>query len=949
MQVTLAAQQAAQAKADAANAQAQAALNQAKAALANAQQLQDQYASLVAQQTSQLAQSAATKVAADPYASANAKAAAQAAAAQAATPVIILNGGATITRALGQTWVDPGVTVMDDVYTNLAASVKITGSVNTLAVGSNVLLYDVTDPTGYKATQVSRIVNVVKDTVPPVIPNALNKTVFNLALGATFSGTQAITASDNIDGNILTTVTGTVNMSAVGTYKVTHTVTDSSGNTATLVYTVNVADVTPPTIALNGASTMSLTINSAFTDPGVTVSDNWDKGLKATVTGAVNTAALGTYTLTYNAKDAAGNAATAVTRTINVVAKPKGVTVTIFNEAVMYPLWNSSTPTALTPAEKQALVAKGAIAGAKVVVDNGGAASTYTTDVYGQVVIPGVSVGLHDFAVFADGYTWAAINQVTLDPTQKNQWSIPPLNTPNNNNGQSSHLALSVNLPAPAPANSIVELVLTDAKGNVYRAPATGWNNTTQTNNLADFQVYNMGANQTLAGVLTAREITCDIYGMNCNETNAGSLGKVSFTTQPWSSNNTPAGTVNVTYSPTHVTKPIVVSNVANPVIALNISNSTAAPGSVTPSGTNVGIQLNFTYADSYGTAQQGWGWLTNIHMTSVQDPYTGTWVQKVAPGLATGQLNLPNALPVGTVIQAKMTATDTPWNGNTGSSKPVNFVDLGVQTITVEAGSYPGFPVQQPLPASALKTQINVAFPAVAPTPMPVLTVQSLVPPVGITLDQGMGVNNWSQQLVAGNTVPYFNDWVNAQWDTYGNLIPIAFPHKFTSYQAITGKLNFYANGSGTVPGVNWTVDQDTSVGGVVSFASQITTPLNVSPYQTGNIIKVIPFNGGAVKAGEITLRMNDPYTSSTIWNITVPSNATSITLPAVPAGVVNPMVKGKSYSLDVSGIIPSGPGAPVDLTQWMYLNINGMFGGNYNPGMFRETYNISNIPYKY
>jgi len=48
------------------------------------------------------------------------------------------------------------------------------------------------------------------------------------------------------------------------------------------------------------------------------VTDNVDVGLTATVTGAVNTATVGTYTLTYNVSDAAGNAATAVTRTVSV-------------------------------------------------------------------------------------------------------------------------------------------------------------------------------------------------------------------------------------------------------------------------------------------------------------------------------------------------------------------------------------------------------------------------------------------------------------------------------------------------------------------------------------------------------------------------------------------------------------------------------------------------------
>ena len=79
-------------------------------------------------------------------------------------------------------------------------------------------------------------------------------------------------------------------------------------------------DATAPSIALVGASNISIVQGSAFVDPGVTVTDNMDNGLTATVTGSVNTAAVGVYTLQYNAKDLSGNAAATVTRTVKVVA-----------------------------------------------------------------------------------------------------------------------------------------------------------------------------------------------------------------------------------------------------------------------------------------------------------------------------------------------------------------------------------------------------------------------------------------------------------------------------------------------------------------------------------------------------------------------------------------------------------------------------------------------------
>lgn len=89
-------------------------------------------------------------------------------------------------------------------------------------------------------------------------------------------------------------------------------------------YTVNistgVADTVAPVITLNGASTINLTVGDSFTDPGATATDNVDGDLTASivVSGSVNTSVAGTYTLNYNVSDAAGNAATQVSRTVNV-------------------------------------------------------------------------------------------------------------------------------------------------------------------------------------------------------------------------------------------------------------------------------------------------------------------------------------------------------------------------------------------------------------------------------------------------------------------------------------------------------------------------------------------------------------------------------------------------------------------------------------------------------
>jgi hypothetical protein len=79
-----------------------------------------------------------------------------------------------------------------------------------------------------------------------------------------------------------------------------------------------VGDTTPPVITLNGSSTMSVVLNSSFTDPGASAHDNFDGFMVVTASGTVNTSVLGTYIITYTATDTAQNTAT-TTRTVHVV------------------------------------------------------------------------------------------------------------------------------------------------------------------------------------------------------------------------------------------------------------------------------------------------------------------------------------------------------------------------------------------------------------------------------------------------------------------------------------------------------------------------------------------------------------------------------------------------------------------------------------------------------
>ncbi|EGW53319.1 beta strand repeat-containing protein [Candidatus Endoriftia persephonae] len=238
-------------------------------------------------------------------------------------PVITLSGSDPMTVAAGSVFTDPGASASDIVEGDLSASIVTTGSVNTAAVGSYTLTYNVSDSAGNAATAVTRTVNVTDQTAPTITLSGDNP--MGVALGGTFTDPGA-SASDAIDGDISAnvTVSGTVDTNTLGSYTLTYNVSDSGGNAATPVTrTVEVKDLTGPVITLNGDNPQTVSVGATYSDPGATAIDNVDGDLSGSITasGSVNTAVAGIYTLTYSVTDAAGNSST-LDRTVVVADQP---------------------------------------------------------------------------------------------------------------------------------------------------------------------------------------------------------------------------------------------------------------------------------------------------------------------------------------------------------------------------------------------------------------------------------------------------------------------------------------------------------------------------------------------------------------------------------------------------------------------------------------------------
>ena len=178
--------------------------------------------------------------------------------------------------------------------------------------------------TGFSApgyTLVANDITIVKAEAP--IITLLGEAAMSLELGSTYTDPGA-TATDNIDGDITSSIVAVnlVDVNTVGTYTVTYNVSDAAGNAASQVSrTVNITpDVTIPVITLLGEAEVSLELGSTYTDAGATATDNIDGDITSSIVtvNPVDVNTVGTYSVTYNVSDTAGNGAFQVSRIVRV-------------------------------------------------------------------------------------------------------------------------------------------------------------------------------------------------------------------------------------------------------------------------------------------------------------------------------------------------------------------------------------------------------------------------------------------------------------------------------------------------------------------------------------------------------------------------------------------------------------------------------------------------------
>src|SRR5207245_1974661 len=167
------------------------------------------------------------------------------------------------------------------------------------------------------------------DTTPPTVSASPVSGIYTSAQSVTLTASEPSIIYYTTDGST-PTISSTSSPSPISGISISTSTTlkyfakdtaGNSGNVVTASYIIFIPDTVPPVITLKGTSPVSVQLGSIYVDAGATATDNIDGDITSSIitSNPVNTSVPGTYTITYDVSDKAGNAATQVTRTVNVV------------------------------------------------------------------------------------------------------------------------------------------------------------------------------------------------------------------------------------------------------------------------------------------------------------------------------------------------------------------------------------------------------------------------------------------------------------------------------------------------------------------------------------------------------------------------------------------------------------------------------------------------------
>lgn len=244
-------------------------------------------------------------------------------------PTLTLNGAAVVEIECGiEEYVELGASATDVCDPTVSVDIDPLLGPNP-GKGSYLVTYTATDASGNKSS-VTRTVNVV-DTIAPVV-TLTGDAFITLQCGLDSYTELGATALDDCQGSLSVgdpawKAIDPINPKSVNSYELTYSVSDSSNNTGTATRIVDVIDTVAPVITLNPDPVEGTIINPVlevgledYVEYGATVTDGCDSSPTLLISDNFPDAdpvPVGTYTITYTATDAVGNATTA-SRTVTV-------------------------------------------------------------------------------------------------------------------------------------------------------------------------------------------------------------------------------------------------------------------------------------------------------------------------------------------------------------------------------------------------------------------------------------------------------------------------------------------------------------------------------------------------------------------------------------------------------------------------------------------------------
>jgi hypothetical protein len=226
-------------------------------------------------------------------------------------PTIALKDLSRIETEINQTYVDPGVTAMDNLEGDISSKFETIGTVDITKTGPNYLRYIVRDLYGNISDTIKRTVFVVLNQRGPKL--TLSGGNIKMLVNTKYNE-PGFTATDNL-GKVITNLvqkSTELDTAQVGVYNIIYNITDADGFSVIRTRTVIVVDTLAPAIVSkqNPYIQQVNTVFDAMSKKVVSITDNYQKPLRnsdISVLGEVNPNNIGTYNLVYTAADSFNN------------------------------------------------------------------------------------------------------------------------------------------------------------------------------------------------------------------------------------------------------------------------------------------------------------------------------------------------------------------------------------------------------------------------------------------------------------------------------------------------------------------------------------------------------------------------------------------------------------------------------------------------------------------